>query len=515
MQAQQAPASGDGGQGRGSDPVIAAFAAVMAAASAAKPPQQTPAAPAAAPSQGHAKAGMSAPAAGGSGSPFRSGSAQTGTRAASSPADPQASPSQNGARAASFVRAAELAATRGKTPAAFGTLAADGRIAPAAGRPAPVKGSRPEDPSPLQARGAAPMAAPAPGTAPLAGAAARGVPPATGTGSAQTAARTAGAAQAQHMAQVQQTAQTRQARRTALEPAAAGAPAPLAGADALRGGAPGTSTVRASAATSAPRVPAQPAGQPAVQVPVPASQVPAATAGVAGSALKAAQPSNRAGAPGDSSSAASIQASKAPTTAASAVPSRQAAARGRESGRATDLGPQAGTQAAQSGTPSAAAATLSAPARTVSQPPAPQAVAQQPAIPDPKPVPQPAFSVPTNSGSWTLQVAPPGLGPVHVQLELRSGALDTRFLVNNPGAKSALELGLPTLRVNLTGQGVNVGSLNVGLSHGGDQQPRQQQAFGSPYDRGGRQGMNQSLSSALSAGRSPPSGRQSALNLLG
>ncbi|HVB10869.1 MAG TPA: flagellar hook-length control protein FliK [Bacillota bacterium] len=146
-------------------------------------------------------------------------------------------------------------------------------------------------------------------------------------------------------------------------------------------------------------------------------------------------------------------------------------------------------------------------------PPAPAgtapAVAPAPAVPEPKLVPQPAsFSIPSNSGTWTLQVAPPGLGPVHVRLDLKGGALDTRFLVSDPGAKSALEANLAALRINLAGQGVNVGNLDVGLNHTG--------GHGAGYEQPAY-GQSRRVPVPLqSAGPAPPR-RQAvgALNLLG
>jgi hypothetical protein len=129
------------------------------------------------------------------------------------------------------------------------------------------------------------------------------------------------------------------------------------------------------------------------------------------------------------------------------------------------------------------------------------------AMPDPRPAGQPSFSVAANSGSWTLQVAPPGLGPVHVRLDLHGGSLDTRFLVADPGAKSALESGLAALRASLSGHGVNVGQLDVGLSHAGGR--------GGPYQQGPPRERRQPAPDPV-PGRPPGRPRRSgALNLLG
>lgn len=64
--------------------------------------------------------------------------------------------------------------------------------------------------------------------------------------------------------------------------------------------------------------------------------------------------------------------------------------------------------------------------------------------------------------SAQIQVHPPELGPVDVEIKIKADAVDVGFFATQADARDALELAIPQLKEMLAGQGLSLGSAHVG-----------------------------------------------------
>jgi flagellar hook-length control protein FliK len=80
----------------------------------------------------------------------------------------------------------------------------------------------------------------------------------------------------------------------------------------------------------------------------------------------------------------------------------------------------------------------------------------------------------------TIQVSPPNLGPIHVQVAHHHNLVDVRFVVQNPQTAQALQQSLPQLNQMLTQQGLSMGQATVGQQASGQRQGGNQEAQSEP-----------------------------------
>lgn len=88
---------------------------------------------------------------------------------------------------------------------------------------------------------------------------------------------------------------------------------------------------------------------------------------------------------------------------------------------------------------------------------------------------RPLRTAPDGTHRLSLQLRPAELGTVHLEVAVNDGRLSVRAVADNLVSRDALVAALPELRAELTGSGIDLGSVDVGERTGqGSADPRDQ-----------------------------------------